>query len=41
MTRKNLYLSAASLLLIGILAIAWWGWSKVGLATLQLGIGIC
>lgn len=41
MTRKNLYLCAASLLLIGILAIAWWGWSEIGLAALQLGLGIC
>ncbi len=41
MLRKTLYLIAASLLLIGLLAAAWWGWSKAGLAVLQLGLGIC
>ena len=41
MTRKVLYITAASLLMVGLLAAAWWGWSKAGLAALQLGVGIC
>lgn len=41
MQRKTLYLIAASVLLIGLLVAAWWGWSKAGLVALQLGIGIC
>lgn len=41
MQRKTLYLIAASILLIGLLVTAWWGWSKAGLAVLQLGVGIC
>ncbi|MDY0250264.1 MAG: hypothetical protein RBR45_09470 [Pseudomonas sp.] len=41
MQRKILYLIAASVLLIGVLAAAWWGWSKAGMAVLQLGVGIC
>lgn len=41
MTRKALYITAVSLLLMSLLAAAWWGWSKAGLAALQLGVGIC
>lgn len=41
MQRKTLYISAASLFLIALLALAWWGWSKVGLAALQLGLEVC
>lgn len=41
MQRKTLYLIAASVLLIGLLVAAWWGWSKAGLAVLQLGVGVC
>lgn len=41
MRRKTLYLIVVSLLLIGLLAAAWWGWSKAGLAVLQLGVGVC
>ena len=41
MQRKTLCLIAASMLLIGLLVIAWWGWSKAGLAVLQLGVGVC
>ena len=33
-------LGAAALLLI-LLALAWWGWQRGGLALLQLGVGIC
>ncbi len=41
MTRKVLYITAASLLMVSLLATAWWGWSKAGLAVLQMGVGIC
>ena len=41
MKQKTLGITAASLLLISLLAAAWWGWSKAGLAALQLGVGIC
>lgn len=41
MRRKTLYLIVVSLLLIGLLAAAWWGWSKAGLAVLQLGVRVC
>ena len=33
-------LGAAALLLL-LLALAWWGWQRGGLALLQLGVGIC
>ncbi len=42
MQRKRLYIIiTSSMLLIGLLAAAWWGWSKAGLAVLQLGVGVC
>ncbi|VXC44747.1 conserved hypothetical protein [Pseudomonas sp. 8AS] len=25
----------------GLLLLAWWGWQRVGLAALQLGMGLC
>ncbi|WP_259651467.1 hypothetical protein [Pseudomonas sp. NCCP-436] len=28
-------------LVLGLLALAWWGWRQGGLALLQLGVGIC
>ncbi len=28
-------------LLLVLLALAWWGWQRGGLALLQLGVGIC
>ena len=33
----------AGLALVGalLLALAWWGWSRGGLALLQLGMGLC
>lgn len=33
-------LGVAALLLL-LLALAWWGWQRGGLALLQLGVGIC
>ncbi|WP_256663431.1 hypothetical protein [Pseudomonas sp. C27(2019)] len=41
MSKKHLYIAAAIILLAVILIAAWWGWSKGGLAVLQLGIGVC
>jgi len=28
-------------LAVSLLALAWWGWQRVGLAALQLGMGTC
>lgn len=25
----------------GLLLLVWWGWKQVGLAALQLGMGLC
>lgn len=41
MTKKYLYIAAAIILLGALLMAAWWGWSKAGLAVLQLDMGIC
>lgn len=41
MTQKHLYIAAAVIVLGALLIAAWWGWSKAGLAVLQLGIGVC
>ncbi|WP_256070254.1 hypothetical protein [Stutzerimonas frequens] len=39
---RRLWLGAASVLLLGALALlAWWGWQRGGLALLQLGLGTC
>ncbi len=27
--------------IVGLLLLAWWGWQQVGLAALQLGMGLC
>lgn len=32
---------AGVLLALLVLALAWWGWQRGGLALLQLGVGIC
>ncbi len=34
-------LLAALLALLGLLALAWWGWAQGGLSLLQLGVGTC
>ena len=31
----------AALLVTGLLALAWWGWSRGGLALLQLNMNLC
>lgn len=38
---KPLWLAIAGALLLGLLAIAWWGWQRGGLALLQMGLGTC
>lgn len=35
-----LWAGSASVLVL-LLALAWWGWQKGGLALLQLGVAIC
>ena len=32
---------AGALLLGGLLALAWWGWQRGGLALLMQGLGVC
>ncbi len=41
MSKKHLYSAAAIGSLGAVLIGAWWGWSKTGLAALELGMGIC
>lgn len=41
MSKKHLYIAAAIVILGALLISAWWGWSKAGLAALELGMGIC
>lgn len=41
MSKKTLYITAAVIVLGALLIAAWWGWSKAGLAALQLNMGIC
>jgi len=41
MSKKHLYMTVATLILLALLAGAWWGWSKAGLAVLQLEMGVC
>ncbi|WP_286675060.1 hypothetical protein [Pseudomonas subflava] len=31
----------AALLVAGLLALAWWGWSRGGLTLLQLNMSLC
>ena len=31
----------AALLVMALLALAWWGWSRGGLALLQLNMSLC
>lgn len=41
---KPLWLAIAGALLLGLLgllALAWWGWQRGGLALLQMGLGTC
>lgn len=40
MHRRLLQLAALLVLLL-VLALAWWGWQAGGLAVLQLGFGLC
>lgn len=39
--RKQLAYVLTSLLLLALLALAWWGWSQAGLSLLQLDGFIC
>lgn len=39
--RRALTWLAATLLLAGLLALAWWGWQQGGLALLLQGMGAC
>lgn len=41
MSKKHLYIAAAVAVLGALLIGAWWGWSKTGLAALELGMGVC
>lgn len=41
MAKKCLPIVAAVIFLGALLVVAWWGWSKAGLAVLQLDMGIC
>ena len=34
-------LAGGGLLLLAVLALAWWGWSHGGLALLQIGMSLC
>jgi len=40
-SRKALLCAGLTLGLGLLLALAWWGWRRGGLALLQLGVGIC
>lgn len=40
MQRRWLWIGAAGLAAL-VLAAAWWGWQRGGLALLQLGVGVC
>ena len=39
--RKQLVYGLSLLLLVALLALAWWGWTKAGLSLLQLDGFIC
>jgi len=41
MTKKHRSIAAAVVILGALLIAAWWGWSKLGLAALQLNMGVC
>lgn len=41
MRARRIVRLAVALLLAALLALAWWGWQRGGLALLQLGVGIC
>jgi len=41
MSKKHLYIIVSTLILLALLAGAWWGWSKAGLTVLQLDMGVC
>ncbi len=38
---KLLIRFSVALLLVGLLGLAWWGWSRAGLSLLQLSSFIC
>jgi hypothetical protein len=38
---RGVGLGLAALLVGGLLALAWWGWSHAGLALLQLNMSLC
>ncbi|WP_263854259.1 hypothetical protein [Pseudomonas huaxiensis] len=40
MSRYGLWLFGLSLAAL-LLALAWWGWQRGGLALMQLGMGVC
>ncbi|MDA7088544.1 hypothetical protein PH586_19365 [Pseudomonas sp. SA3-5] len=40
--KTEYWLSSALLMLVAaLLALAWWGWGRSGLAFMQLGLGAC
>lgn len=41
MRKKQLYWTLVILLMTALLALSWWGWSKMGLAALQSSLGFC
>ncbi|MDY0205412.1 MAG: hypothetical protein RBR82_02175 [Pseudomonas sp.] len=41
MSKKHLYIAVTVVVLGALLIGAWWGWSKAGLAVLELGMGVC
>ncbi len=38
---RRLWRGVAAAALLALLALAWWGWQRGGLALLQPGLGIC
>jgi len=38
---KPLWPVIAGALVLALLALAWWGWQRGGLALLQMGLGTC
>ena len=39
--RARLALVAMAALVLGLTALAWWGWQRGGLALLQLNMSLC
>ncbi|WP_256548247.1 MULTISPECIES: hypothetical protein [Pseudomonadaceae] len=39
--KARLALAAGAALMLGLTALAWWGWQRGGLALLQLNMSLC